>query len=341
MTIKSSLGKYAGRSEMVKNLRLPGLVQWFPFLDYSLLNRTLKVLRILKVKELRTCFSWADWDRPGGKEWLNDMINECRKAGIALYPSMFYTPRRCALLLSGACQNDVSTAHPPANPAEYATFVEEVTDAFGDAFNWVMLWNEPNNTAYWRSDLDPDGKIFVGMMRWAMRALKARNKKIVIGSLVPPYEPWIKQMRHCGLLEQADAVGVHDFPGTWNDNKRIWKGWPTTINEVRNLLYPNQEVWITETGYSTRSLDVPESVTVQRSMEEGQVRYFEEISQLSDPDRVFWYSLFDQPPGHLTDNEANRPNKPPHDPRADGLGIITHENRPKKLFWKWLEYIKT
>ena len=325
---------------MAVNGKLPGIVQWFPFGNYQLLENVIKLMKELEIKDLRTCISWADWDRPGGKEWFDILFCKLRAARIRIYPSLFYTPQRCAVLPPGVPREKALTAYPPADPDDFAKFVEDVVREHGLAFEWMMLWNEPNNLAYWRADLDRE-YIFHRMMLKATDVLKKFHKKILIGSLIPPYAPWLEQMKQNGLLERADAIGIHDFPGTWNDDKRPWKGWKSTLQEVRSILKQGQEVWITETGFSTRSLEFPDSPHIEWVKEKQQATYLQEIYSLCEADRIFWYSLFDQPPGHKTDNEANRPNNPPHDPRADGLGLVSHEGHLKQAFFEWLDLKKS
>jgi len=51
----------------------------------------------------------------------------------------------------------------------------------------VMLWNEPNNLSHWDFKLDPDWKIFAGMVIAASKAIRKENPElpIVLGGISP------------------------------------------------------------------------------------------------------------------------------------------------------------
>ena len=51
----------------------------------------------------------------------------------------------------------------------------------------VMLWNEPNNLSHWDFKLDPDWKIFAGMVIAASKAIRRENPDlpIVLGGISP------------------------------------------------------------------------------------------------------------------------------------------------------------
>ena len=50
---------------------LPFAVHWFTFEDLKTFDLVLNTLKNLKIRELRTAFSWADYERPGGKKWFD------------------------------------------------------------------------------------------------------------------------------------------------------------------------------------------------------------------------------------------------------------------------------
>lgn len=45
----------------------------------------------------------------------------------------------------------------PRNPQDFADFLDAVVDRYGQYFEWVDLWNEPNNLNDWDWHLDRNG----------------------------------------------------------------------------------------------------------------------------------------------------------------------------------------
>jgi CDP-paratose 2-epimerase len=287
------------------------------------------ILQDLKVKKLRTALSWADWERQGGKEWFDWMIAHLHDAGIEIFPSLFYTPAHRAFLLPGETRADAKTCYPPERPKDYASFCEEMILHYGSKLShWYQLWNEPNNDAYFSPRHDPDYRRFASIAHAAIDVFHAYGKKVVLGGIIPPYADWLRAMHRQGVVGRVDAVGIHAFPGTWD--KIEWHGWESAIEPVRSML-STQEVWITETGYSTVTLQ-DQSRQMQERREEEQVASFKEAC-IAPAAQVFWHSIHDQDLDHPTDNAITRGTC--CDPRAYHFGLITREGRQKPLFEYW------
>jgi CDP-paratose 2-epimerase len=56
------------------------------------------------------------------------------------------------------------TSAPPRELRSYADFIDAMITRFGRHFEWVELWNEPNNTREWDVTLDPHYYTFSEMI---------------------------------------------------------------------------------------------------------------------------------------------------------------------------------
>jgi CDP-paratose 2-epimerase len=311
---------------------LPYAAYWFSFEDYSAVRTAVQVMRDLRIPEIRTALSWADWERPGGADWFDYFTGELEKEKIRILPCLFYTPPQKARTLPG---EEGKTSYPPQRLEDYADFTKIMIQRYGHMFDWIQFWNESNWDVYWNWSKDPNWKLFAKMIGYAIPIAKESNKKIVLGGMSPYETEWVDRMFEYGIMQEADALGIHDFSGTWDPEGprrkgRPWKGLNAEIEDARTQLRENgsaAEVWLTETGYSTYGAG-----EFKKDREEKQVRYFDEL--LSCPaERVYWHTLVDQQSDTPTDNELN--SALDHDVKAYHFGVIDHEGRKKPLYHHW------
>src|SRR5687768_4243924 len=70
---------------------LIGLLEWFRPGEYERVEQVLTDIRSLRVTELRTGLSWADWHTPGGAEWYDWLLPRLA-AEVNVLPCLVYTP---------------------------------------------------------------------------------------------------------------------------------------------------------------------------------------------------------------------------------------------------------
>ena len=198
-----------------------GLIEWFRPGEKAQVERVLRDLETLEVEHLRTGISWADWHTPEGRAWLEWLIPTLGEA-VTLLPCFTYTPPSLGL--------EATTSAPPREPKAYADFLDVMLTDFGQYFEWVELWNEPNNLNDWDWRLDPQWHIFSEMIGGAAYWARQRGKKTVLAGMAPTDPYWLRLMAERGVLEYIDAVGMHGFPGTWEFSGKTWN---TKIAEVR------------------------------------------------------------------------------------------------------------
>ena len=147
----------------------------------------------------------------------------------------------------------------------------------------VMLWNEPNNLSHWDFKVDPDWKLFAGMIIAAAKEIRQVNPKVTIalGGLSPVDPNFVKLLGSYGVLDHVDVVAIHGFPLDWNH----WSihEWPRKVEEIRSVT--NKPVWVSEVGVSSFGAEEVQLFGIQRTAE------------LLRPivDRIHWYSLYDLP----------------------------------------------
>jgi CDP-paratose 2-epimerase len=266
-----------------------GVLEWFRVGEYKAVEKAIADIKKLGIKNIRTGISWADWYTPDGQKWYDWMIPKLAKE-LEVLPCFLYTPPSLGI--------KPKTSSPPADPKSYADFLDVMITRYGIYFDWVELWNEPNNTSEWDWRLDPNWNIFSEMIGGAAYWAKMRGKKTVLGGMSPIDPNWLDMMFQKGVMQYIDAVGVHGFPDVFDT---FWEGWEPNLEKVRDVFTKNNckaEIWITEAGFSTWQHD-----------ERRQVEEFLKLSELN-VDRFYWYSLKDLDPAiptvegfHLDDRE--------------------------------------
>jgi CDP-paratose 2-epimerase len=249
-----------------------GLVEWFRPGEYEHVKQVLADLKELGITELRTGVSWADYYTAGGKAWYNWLIPTLAKE-VTLLPCFLYTPPSIG--------EKPRTSAPPKDLKAYADFLDVFITELGEHFEWMELWNEPNNQVEYDFTLDYGWNKFAEMVGGAAYWCRQRGKKTVLGGMSPIDPNWLHLMFERGVMDYIDAVGIHGFPHVFDQQ---WDGWETYVESVRAVLQKfnsKAELWITEAGFSTWQHD-----------EYKQLEEFR-LTLQANVTRVYWYSLQD------------------------------------------------
>ena len=287
--------------------RSVGVAEWFMVGEHERVERVVGELRELGVRQLRTAVSWADWftdEAPAWYEWLLPLLAR----NFEVLPCLMYTPPSLGIV--------PSTASPPRWAPAYTEFVAQVLLRYEQLFEHIELWNEPNCLSEWDWTLDPDWSTFCEMVAPAAQIARRRGLRVVLGGMTPPDPAWLELMCERGLIGHVDAVGIHGFPGTWEAD---WKGWDTSIGELRQVLERHgsgAEIWITETGYSTWN------------DEQGQIAAFVEAAR-APAERVYWFCAEDLKATRSTIDGFH------NDEREYHLGLHREGGEPKLLAQMW------
>jgi CDP-paratose 2-epimerase len=260
-----------------KGARTPslGLVAWFRPGEHEKVEAVLAAAEELGVTSLRTGLSWADWYSPEGEAWYGWLLPRLARE-VEILPCLTYTPPALGV--------QPTTSAPPRDPKAYADFLDVFVTKYGEHFEWIELWNEPNDPAQWDSALDPDWLTFCTMIGAAAYWMRHRGKRVLLGGMCPIDPDWLRLMFERGVMQYIDAVGLHGFPGTLEPT---WGGWRNEVARVAKVLQQHGSraaIWISETGFSTWRHD-----------ERGQLRAFLEAIE-APVERVFWKDLVDLDP---------------------------------------------
>jgi CDP-paratose 2-epimerase len=287
-----------------------GLVEWFRPGEYERVETVLSAARALGIQDLRTGISWADWYASEGAGWYAWLLPRLASE-LHLLPCVTHTPPSLGLV--------PKFSSPPVVPKTYADFIDVLITRFGDLFDWIELWNRPDNVHEWDLRLDPDWRIFTEMIGGAAYWIHNRGKKTVLSGLSPTNLDWLSLMHQRGVLAYIDAVGVQGFPGV---TELPWNGWDQEIGSVRDHLTGlanKAQIWITQTGFST-----------WRGDERAQVHAFLEAVN-APAERMYWYGVQDNHP-------ENSPVDCFHsDEREYHFGLKRADGRSKILFEIWSE----
>ena len=285
-----------------------GVVESFRRGDRDGVDRVLSGMRALGVTDLRTMVSWAEWDTPEGEAWYSWLMPHLASQSNLL-PCVLYTP------LSQAVAPRVSA--PPWDPKAYGDFIDVLITRLGHCFEWIELWNEPDQLSEWDRTLDPHWQTFSAMVGGAAYWAQRRGKRTVLAGM-SVYDPnWLELMFRRGVMQYIDAVGIHGFPGTYEAS---WESWNSVVQSVQQILAQHRsgaEIWISATGYSTWRHD-----------EYEQLRAF--TAALEAPvERVYWYSARDLNP-ELSARDGFHA-----DDREYHFGLRDNDGAPKLLARLW------
>ncbi len=285
-----------------------GILEWFHLNDFEHVESAVAELKALGVTHLRTGFSWADYFTPDGEQWYDWLIPYLSNH-FEVLPCFLYTPPSIAVA-------EKSSA-PPKNPKDFADFLDTILNKYGHHFNYIELWNEPNNRSEYDYLLDESWDGFAKMIRMASYWAKQLGKKTVLGGMSPIDPAWLKHIADKGALEFIDVIGIHGFPDVFDSH---WKGWESSILELKAILKKrnlSEEIWITETGYSTWRYD-----------EKLQLEKF--LTVLDVPvNRIYWYSLRDLSQHRKTVDGFHM------DEREYYFGLLSENGREKLLYRLW------
>ncbi len=280
-------------------------MQWFHVDQHEEVEKSLEDFQRLGISQIRTNISWADWHRPNGRKWYDWLMQKLGQK-LEILPCVLYTPPSIAIALKSSA--------PPTNPKAYADFIDVIISDYGQHFDYIELWNEPNNLAEYDFTLDPDWNIFCEMVGGAAHWAQKRGKKTVLGGMSPIDPNWLQQMFRKGLMQYIDVVGIHGFPDIFDYN---WEGWQAAVDKVKKVLEEHESsasLWITEAGFST-----------WQKSERKQLKEFINAAA-TDVERMYWYSLKDLSPDLPAVDRFHL------DEREYYFGMKNADNSPKLLY---------
>lgn len=298
-------------SEQTKPGPQLGFCEWLRVGEYERVERALADLGELDVQLLRTGFSWADYLTPQGPKWFDWLIPKLTER-VEVLPCFTYTPPSLG--------REPRTSSPPRRTKDYADFLDHALERYGRHFEYVELWNEPNNLNDWDYLLDPGWEAFAEMIGMAAHWCRHLGYKTVLGGMSPTDPAWLQLMGQKGILDLFDVVGLHGFPGTWDADTGSWKRPLDGVTQALAQLNPKAKVWMTEGGYSTWRHD-----------ELNQVGRLLDVFTLP-LERCYLYQLHDLHPDEPHQSGWREDVKHYH------FGVKRHDGTPKLLYRLWNQH---
>lgn len=263
--------KKADRNSKNKFLPKPGIVEWFRLGDYERVRMTLKDLKEIGIKNLRTCIYWSDWQKSENKEWFDWLLPQLHRT-VQVLP--------CFVSAPPITRMDRIPTLTHESFEDYVGFVGSIIENYHQYFDWVEIGYPPNGVQFNLAASFPLHSFKEALVQPASLARK-KGKKIILGGINPTDPESLQMMFDAELMDHFDAIGFRGYPFLLNQQ---WNGWEQHIRGVEQVLKRNQsqlKLWITETGYSSWPYD-----------EVKQWREF--INALnSRVERVFWRQLYD------------------------------------------------
>ena len=287
-----------------------GVAESFRLGDREGVAAVLSLLRALKVTDLRTVVSWADWDTPEGEAWYSWLLPHLASE-VNVMPCVLYTPLQQAVAPRASA--------PPWDPKAYGDFIDVLITRLGHCFEWIELWNEPDRLSEWDRTLDPHWQTFCAMVGGAAYWAQRRGKRTVLAGLNVFDPNWLELMFRRGVMQYMDAVGIHGFPGISEAN---WESWPAIVQNVQQILAQHRsgaEIWISATGYSTWRHD-----------EYQQLRAFADALE-APVERVYWCAARDLDPEFSTRDGFHADDRDYH------FGLHRSDGTPKLLARLWAD----
>ena len=305
----ASLRALAAEADAPPGARV-GVVENFLQGDRAAVESALAELRQLGVGDLRTIISWAEWDTPEGEAWYGWLLPRLASE-VNLLPCVLYTSPNHGVA--------PRISAPPWDPKAYGDFIDVLITRFGECFDWIELWNEPDRLTEWDRTLDPHWQTYSAMIGGAAYWAQRRGKRTVLAGLRVFDPNWIELMFRRGVMQYIDAVGIHGFPGS---SETTWAGWQPLIETVQQSLNHHRsgaEIWISATGYSTWRHD-----------EYEQLRAFAEAIE-TPVERVYWHCARDLNPDFPTREGFHADDRDYH------FGLQRADGSPKLLARLWAE----
>ncbi len=246
------------------------------------------------IKTVREDFNWSliqptsatsfDWSK------TDVIMTEAARNGVDVLPILAYTP--------GWANGNAGINVVPATDTAYVNFVKAVFTRYGvDGTFWqtytgtpaplveAEIWNEPWSKTYWTS---PSATRYAAMVRAASTAIHSQSPSVkVLASVDYNFVngvQWVYQMT-AAMPDAAQYVDIADvhlyFP---NFGGPVSSSSFNSLTYVRNALKKaglTMPMWITESGVSSRSIDVNElgnnTITISKEALQRQANYYVSI----------------------------------------------------------------
>lgn len=222
-------------------------------------------------------WSWLAWAGPDPANWdttrthdLDLFLDAAAQRGIHVVATVLDAPcwaanapdKECAT----AAGRDRAASYPPANPQDFAAFMQNLVGfARGRIQTWEV-WNEPNDAHFWNP---PDPAAYARLLQAAYSAIKTADPNALVlgGALAavdagePEYETlrYLRGMYAAGAATSFDALSYHAYTNgnapDWFDARRPMHSFARSVPMIRQVMTQEfgdqRPIWLTESGWTT------------------------------------------------------------------------------------------
>lgn len=260
---------------------------------------------------VRFDFDWSRIEsRRSDPDWstVDELVIDARQRGLHVLGLIAYTP-------TWARPDGTSDKAPPDDPDEFARFVGDVLDRYGNHVRAWEIWNEPNVSSFWETGPDPEAYAELLVAASAVTREADPDAIIVTGGLAPALDrpgdeispaEFLAGIYDSAPLDSFDAVGIHPYtyPGFPSESQE----WNTfaALDDLRGLMVDrgdaDRPLWLTEFGAPTGTGDRAVSESDQARMIDEAMAGVRDVDWAGP---LFVYSLRDIEGGPADDIEAN------------------------------------
>lgn len=261
------------------------------------------------VKTMRVDFNWG-YMEPTTKGTYDSFtlgnmdyfMAQAKARGIDVLPVVTGAPN-----WANGGQGDIA---PPSNPANYADFVQFVLTRYPQ-IKAVQVWDEPDGSWAWQQSgtAAQRASSYVALLQATFNRVHGLGTGVkVTGPTVSNFgsspETWLKAFYAAGGKPYKDVLSFHfygDPPQHGNlTPEQVIANWNSSIWPIIQANGDaGQELWFTESGYSTDPAGVSESTQANYL-----TRMYAAVLASTSATRMYWYEFFNNADGS-TDPESN------------------------------------
>lgn len=273
----------------------------------SELNWELDQMVSLGVKWVRFDIEWGNVQYDSSSSFMWDSYDALVNALVAHHLHglgvITFTPQWARV---PGCTGGVEC--PPQDPAQFATFAEEVAARYkNDSFHYWEIWNEPNNFNFWATKTDCNA--YTALLKATYPAIKLAdpNAVVITGGLAPEVTndvdvsptDFLSCIYQSGGGGYFDAVGAHpysfpQFPSQVTDG--AWAQMSKTSPSLRSIMVAHgdtkKKIWITEFGVPTNGPD-PDWYITEAEQAQMVTDTFQLYKTYAWAGPFFWYTFRD------------------------------------------------
>ena len=260
------------------------------------------------IKWIRLDFNWNSIESSKGKYQfgpLKNAVSTAKNKGLNIYGSLAYSP-------AWANGGNQDRRYPPANPADWQTFVKRAASEFKGSIKHWGMWNEPNLQHFFIGSIQQYTDLILKPGSVAAKGADP-SCQVVAPDIICTNEgkwwEWIKEVVKRAGKDSFDVFSCHIYKneGAKQVIDMLEKGewWAPffvrwfvpSAKSIRQVMkeckIDNKPLWLTEVGWYTADGDEPVS-------EDTQAKYYTQLCAdvLERSDwlkKVFFYELKDDP----------------------------------------------